>query len=360
MRRTCDRALRKTMYIVAGLALVLATTGCDALDGRSRNKKGNRLFRTTQFVDAVAEYEQALRQVDDPTIHYNLGLAYSKVFKPGAENRVLLDVVGSPACQVIPNVSPVTQQVCVKPGDKSFEECDEKNVCPSSFKCQKTEICTVDNRALADLAAQHFAKWLEANPTDNQTRGLMTQVWIDSEQFDLAITYWEGLLAQKPGDPDIMGSLAGINLKADNWRKSIEWYTKVADAVSDPAAKIAALQFIGNVAWSKLNSKTLSNEESVELADRGIGALQKAAALQPQNPKPFGLMASIYNFRAVAHGASWAAALDRAAAQDLQLVSRVLNEEAKKAQGLSTEPAPGTPAPGAATTPNPDPAKTGG
>ena len=80
----------------------------------------------------------------------------------------------------------------------------------------------------------------------------------------------------------------------------------------------------------------------------------------PDSPKPIGLQASIYNFRALAMGASWAAADDRATAQDLGRASRVKTEEAKKAQG-SDAPAP-APA-GSAATPTPSPAQgsaTGG
>ena len=188
------------------------------------------------------------------------------------------------------------------------------------------------------MAAQHFGVWLKANQTDAETRAIMTQVWLDSSQYKKAIDYWELMLGAKPNDPEIMGSLAGINLKAGDWRKSIEWFQKVAAVSKDESAKVAALQFIGNVAWSKLNQKTLSSTESVELADFGIGALQAAAELQPKNPRPFGLMASIFNFRSIAQGASWAAGLDRAKAQDLQIVSRVLSDEAKKAQGLPVTP----------------------
>ncbi|NVB78997.1 MAG: hypothetical protein HOV81_11415 [Kofleriaceae bacterium] len=243
----------------------------------------------------------------------------------------------------------MTKQVCMKPGDRRFDECDAKNVCASSFECRSAELCQLENTKVADMSGTHFGEWLKAHPEDAQTRGIMTQVWLDSSQYKVAIAYWEKLLAAKPNDPDIMGSLAGINLKAGDWRKSIEWYTKVAEAVSDPGAKVGAYQFIGNVAWAKLNSKQLTTAESVELADRGIGALQKGAELQPKNPKLVGLQASIYNFRALAHGVSWAAGLDRAAAQDLQRRSRVLSEEAKKAQGLSTTPT--TPAPAAPAAP---------
>ena len=34
-----------------------------------------------------AEYEKALKTVDDPIIHYNIALAYSKIFKPGVEDN---------------------------------------------------------------------------------------------------------------------------------------------------------------------------------------------------------------------------------------------------------------------------------
>jgi len=346
------------MRIVTVVMLVASLFGCEQLDGRNRNRKGNNLFREMRFADAAGEYEKALKEVDDPTIHYNLALAYSKVFKPGYEGTVEIERKGTPACEFIPGTSTVNKQVCVKEGSTLFTPCDEKNVCASSFKCEKIDICTLDDSKLAELAALHYGAWLKAHPSDAETRGLMTQVWIDSSQYKKAIDYWEGMLQQKPNDAEIMGALAGINLKANDWRKSIEWYNKVAASSTDPSAKVAAYQFIGNVAWSKLNSKTLTSEESVELADRGIGALQKAAELQPTNPKPVGLQASIFNFRALAMGSSWAAAIDRASAQDLQRASRVMTEEAKKAQGQEPAPAPAGSGAGSAATPSP--AKAGG
>jgi tetratricopeptide (TPR) repeat protein len=228
-------------------------------------------------------------------------------------------------------------------------------VCASSFTCQKVDLCALGNTELADDAANNFTEWLKANPKDEETRALMTQVWIDSSQYKKALDYWGKLAEAKPNDPAIMGNLAGINLKANDWKKSIEWYLKVAGISTDLSAKVAAYQFIGNVAWSKLNSKTLSRADSVDIADRGIGALQHAAELQPDNPKPLGLMASITNFRGQAQGPSWASSIDRAAAQDLQAQSRVLREKAKAAAGAPSAPV----TPGAATN-TPNPAKSGG
>lgn len=362
VRRTVDRAMR-LLGVVTLVVAVLSTLGCEQLDGRNRNKRGNRYFREMKFIDAVAQYEKALKEVNDPIIHYNVALAYSKIFKPGMEKDedLLLGVKGEFVCDQVPHVKFITKQVCVKPGDRHYDECDDKNVCASSYTCKQAELCTVSNNAVADMTAQHFGVWLSSHPEDAETRGLMTQVWIDSSQYQKALDYWQALLEKKPNDTEIMGSLAGINLKAGDWRKSIEWYTKVAESSKDESAKVAAYQFIGNVAWSKLNSKTLTTTESVELADRGIGALQKAAVIQPKNPKLFGLMGSIFNFRSLAQGASWAAGLDRASAQDLQIVSRVISEEAKKAQGQPADGAapstPQTPTPGDSTGAA---AKTGG
>lgn len=357
MRRTAVRALPRILAITLITSAAVSGLGCEQIEGRNRTRQGNRLFRETKFIDALAEYEKALKTVDHPIIHYNLGLAYSKVFKPGMDKPTRLGVVGTFVCDEIPNTQTENAQVCVKEDDRRFDDCDEKNVCASSYQCKKVDLCVLDQAQAAEAAARHFQVWVDANPSDDATRKLMTQVWIDSEQYKLALDYWSKLLEAKPNDTEIMGNLAGINLKAGDWRTSIDWYVKVADASTDLSAKVGAYQFIGNVAWSKLNSKSLTAPEAIELADRGIAALQKASELAPKNPRTVGLQASLYNFRSFTHGASWAAAIDRAGAQDLQLRSRVLTQEAKKEaeQTAPTNPSdtgtadPGASAPGGTT-----------
>ena len=176
---------RAPWKLVACLTVAALSVGCQQLDGRNTVRKGNRDFRETKFIDAAGEYEKALKSVQDPIIHYNLGLAYSKIFRPGAEAKmqITLGQKGEQVCNQIPKVTYVTKTVCIKPGDRRFDECGEgKPVCASSFKCQQAELCQADNGSLADLAASNFGEWLKANPTDAQTRGIMTQVWLDSSQ----------------------------------------------------------------------------------------------------------------------------------------------------------------------------------
>ena len=216
MSRTADRAMRLAHTLALVLVVVASATGCDSLDGRSRNKKGNRYFRETKFIDAAAEYEKALKTVDDPIIHYNLGLAYSKVFKPGLEKPVRLGVKGTFACDTIPKVEYAPAQVCVKEDDRRFDDCDEKNVCASSYECKKVDLCVMKNEGLAEAAATHFLSWLSANPDDEDTRKLMTQVWIDpgtgvkANGGDQAI--YE---AFKPGTgPNLVTSVIGVDSNA--------------------------------------------------------------------------------------------------------------------------------------------------
>ena len=416
MSRISDGA-RTSAFIAMLGAVALLGSACQELEGRNGNRKGNRLFREMQFIDAASEYQRALKQVDEPIIHYNLGLSYSKMYRPGYDKPILLGELTDPVCTEIPGTKQVQTQVCIKKPDskdqsdrRRFNDCDEKDVCPSSFDCKKTTLCTSTSPELADLAATHLQLWIKAQPADavleaelkkvrdeikaaqakhearmaalpsgdgdarageiqrnkavmdelnkrvdeltlkDDMRKMLTQAWIDTNQFDKALGYWESELAAKPNNPGIMGTIAGINLKANNWRKAIEWYHKVADAETDPDQKVAALNSIGNVAWSKLNSKSLDINDSIELADFGIGAMQEAAKIQPKLPKLYGLQASILNFRSLTHGASFAAAIDRSNAQDLLKLTRVLIEEAKKQQKQGQAPSPPAPAP---TTPSP-------
>jgi len=440
MRRSNERARQNAVTLSVAIvwcAVLGSLAGCDEIDAHNRVRTGNRMFRDTRFIDAAAEYQKSLTQIDHPVIHYNLGLAYSKVFKAGFDGPILLGTKDEFVCQALPNTKLVEAGACVKDGDRHYAECgskktdplnaaieklkkdladlkvaadakdpkdpkdEEKRVelqnqlrdkqdelgrytCSSSFKCVETSFCSLTSPVLAELAAQNFQVWIKAQPSDedikkelaaaiaavdeakkqdnnaeiairqrrvdelqtkDSTRKQMTGLWLDSEQFPKALTYWEGLLKDRPNDTEIMGTLAYINLRAGDWRKSIEWYNKVASVTAEPNSKVAAYQFIGNVAWAKLNSRTLVGADAVELADRGIGALQRASEVQPKNSKVVSLQGAIFNFRSTTHGASWAAAIDRASAQDQAKLARVMAEEAKKAQPAPAAPTPAASAP---------------
>jgi len=414
MSRTADRAMSFASVLALAASVLVIAPGCSSLDGRNKNRAGNRYFRERQFSDAAAAFEHALTEVNEPTVQFNLGLAYAKLFRTGDAKPILLGKVDEDVCKTIPKVKSIEAQVCVKPNDRTYTPCDDKNICPSSAKCEKTTFCATDSPTLANLSAEHLVVWVKAQPSDDELRvkvkeldvqleprqkelndldgklqaaeienskpenskpggkkvdvseiqlrknelteqvkklkiqrdeltlkediqGIMTQNWINSDQFKSALEYWEGVLKAQPGDLHIMAKVAGINNKAGQWREAFDWYNKAADLTKDDGVKVNLFMSIGNITWAKLNSKSLGPADSIELADKGIGALQKASALQPENPKPIGLMASIFMFRALSSGAAWAAALDRATAQDLQHTVGVLKEKQKANKAAPTD-----------------------
>jgi tetratricopeptide (TPR) repeat protein len=419
---------RLAMRIVSVLVLVVATTGCEELDGRGANRKGNRLFAEGRFKDAAAHYEKALTKVKDDRIEYNLGLAYSRIFN-GNDGLVLLAEKGSEPCERIPGVTYVTRSVCVRDRsedeDRTYPDCKTDQDCPSSNHspghCAKDlELCAIANKQLVDLSAEHLKIWIAKQPPDEEIsernkkltgelaqledqreaaateaesyrdpgtgkftnrdgyeaamrkktgieeelkikreeieenrlkftmRTMMTNLYVDSGQPDKALAFWESELKARPNDFEAMGKLAGINLKAGNWRKAIDWYQTIAEKVPEDQNKIAAYSSVGNVAWAKLNSKTLPPDEAVEVADLGIGALQRAAALAPKNAQFLRLQSSLYNFRAREHGVSWAAAIDRASGQDLKgLIDVVSGQASRPAEPPKpAEPGPNNDKPG--------------
>lgn len=385
--------MRRLVALLALSSSMLVAAGCDQLDGRNKTRHGNRLFKDSKFVEAAVEYELALKKVDDPIIHYNLGLTYTKIARAGSSEAVRIGVTGTTECNVLQGTQPEPASVCVKNNpaeeDRRFEDCDEKNICASSYTCKQVTLCTMTQASIADQSTKHFLTWIKAQPADSviapklkaaedalakarelgdvkardeaeervnnlrakdDTRTLMTQQWIDAREYQRAVDYWKSLLEEQPNDFGILGNIAGITNKAGDWRASIDWYMKAAEAAPDQDNKIATYQAIGYVAYAYLKNGTLTAAESMEAADRGIAALQMGAALAPKNPKLVGLQGSLFLYRSLAEGSSWAWLVDRASAQDLQRFSLVLAKEAKKAQEQGTA-TPSTPPPASPTAP---------
>jgi tetratricopeptide (TPR) repeat protein len=410
MTSGCVRAKRLAML---GVAVAVIACGCSSLDGRNRNRQGNRFYSDGKYPDAAGEYEKAVAQVDSPTIHYNLALAYYRIFKAGWDKPVLLAKSNEAPCSAIPNVKNVEARVCVREGDRHYSECDDKTPCPSLWECQKATFCSLDNQTIANTAAAHFLEWIKVQPSDDdlkkqqkelqaqkvalsaerdklaaepgdhspeissaknkiddidkevddllrksQAREIMTQMWLDSNQSAKAIDYWTKLHEEKPQNPDLMGMLAGIYRLSNDWRTSIHWYNEIANASPDADGKVNAYTQIGNVAWHKLASKTLPAVQAMELSDLALAALTKITVIQPDNPSPYGMMISMFNFRSLLDGASFGSAIDRATIQDLQRQSRVLKDKAKKAQDAGSSRS--TPGDGAAQNPPSGGGKTGG
>jgi tetratricopeptide (TPR) repeat protein len=281
------------LALLALLAFALLSTGCDQIDARRQIKEANKLYKDGKFEEAAPLFESALTLEPGLAIaHHNAGLTYFKMFKAGVE--------------------------------------------------------TPENKAVAAKATDHLGKYLDTNPNDLHIRDMITRVWVDSGDYPKALAYWQKEHDADPKNRDVIEKLAGINFKAGNWEEAASWYQKEADVSPDDAGRIAAYLNIAKLGWNKLSNreKTLGAER-IRVADLSLAALQKAEALDSQSMEIEGYIASVYEFRSLAHGVSWAAAIDRASTQAHRAKWRVLKEAADKAakQQNPTAPAPAAPAP---------------
>src|SRR6185295_1938805 len=151
-------------------AVLAGLCGCEEIDAHNRVRKGSRLFRDTRFIDAAAEYEKSLTQIDDPRIHYNLGLAYSKIFRAGFEGPILLGTKDEFVCRVLPNVKVVEAGGCVKEGDRHFAECGAKRTDPAAAAIDKLK------KELAELKAATDAKEPKDPKDDDKKVELQSQL----------------------------------------------------------------------------------------------------------------------------------------------------------------------------------------
>jgi tetratricopeptide (TPR) repeat protein len=281
------------MSVALGL---LAQVGCDSLSARSLVQEGNSLYDDQEYEKAIVKYEAALAK--DPklgVIHHNLGLAYSRLFRPGVE--------------------------------------------------------TPENKALVDKAAVHLKWWLDRHPNDAKVRKYLINMWVDASDYQPVLDFFMGEHQKDPQNRAIVEKIAGVHLARTDWRSSIEWYYKAVELAPDAQAKLANYTNIANVAFGQLwtSQARLKNRGTArtEIAEIGLGAAEKGLALgltaDSKHIQLTSYSQQLWNQHALAQGPYWAAQIDRAEAQTFEQQVRVLREEAKKNQ----PPA----APATATTP---------
>jgi tetratricopeptide (TPR) repeat protein len=281
-----SRIIRLLVAASITSALLLTASGCDELNARRKVQAAGKLYESGQFEEAAKLYEEVLAVINTGHVaevaHYNAGITYNKIFRPGVE--------------------------------------------------------TPDNLEIADRTTQHFGAYLESQPNDNEIIGLMTQIWLDSGQHQNALRYWEREHAKNPRDTEVIGILAGIERQAGNWEKAVAWYYKAAEAMSSAEGKADSYTNVGKLAANRLlNREQVFWTGRLEIADIGIAALQKAVELMPKNPETHTYLGGLYLLRSEAHQASWAQMIDRSSGNYHYGRAAALKRE--------LEGAPATPAP---------------
>ncbi len=267
---------RGILFIISAICSALLFGSCSELEARRGIQKGDKLYEEGKYAEAIELYEKSLEASDLAVGHHNLAVAAFIAFQPGIETKA--------------------------------------------------------NLAYAQKASKHFQAYLKLKPNDTEIIELMTTVWLDSDQTDVALAYWEEQRAENPTDIAPIRKLGTIQRLAGNYEEALKWdYTRVELASTDKDRVLALVQ-IGQLQYSRLSKATMVDEERVSVADSGIQALQQALALQPENAKLHSLIATIYQFRALAHQAGWAQLADNASQRFHHIKRKALADAAKAKQ----------------------------
>ena len=285
----------KRFWPVAALVVTCGAFGlggCQQLSARRDVQNGNSLFEDEKYEEAAAAFEDALAKEPNLEIaNYNAGLAYYKQF-----------------------------HAVSNPKSPDYDK----------------------NKKIADKAVKHFQDWLQANPDDNDTAELISEIWVNSGEYDKALAYWQGEHDAHQKEARPFKQIASIYYKQNKFDETAKAYMDEAAVEGQVADQVTAYLSVGRLSYQKLSDfQKVVGEERIHFADVGISALQKAAALDPHSVEAESMQAALYNMRSLAHGAYWAEAIDRAVALHHTKRVSVIREEAKKQQQANPAPQPG-------------------
>jgi len=210
-------------------AAVLLGPGCNGFRERVFLKKGNELYTAQKYEEAIVQYDELLK-VNPKSWegNYLKSVCYLALYHPGSEH----------------------------PKDKDY--------------------------AVKGLAA--FEKTLELTAPDPETREKTEKFYLSfldsAGEKEKAIAYLEKQLATRPGDVALINQIATMYQKNNDFTKALEYFEKRANL--DPTNK-EAWYTLGVKCWDRSyhGGLSVSQEEREAVVDKGIKALDKALAIDP-------------------------------------------------------------------------------
>ena len=204
---------------------LLCGSGCEQIEARSLAKEGNTLYKAGRFPQALAKFQRAaLLDPDFPTIQLHLGYT----------NLALFTAQGSD---------------------------------PDADK-------------YARQAAAGFRRYMKLKPGDERGARFYLQTLMDSGRNSEALQFLRRQHAKNPRDVKVVASLGALASKTGHFDEALKWYEKRADLLPGEAK---ARYMVGTLCWRHLyKNQTVSAARRVQLADRGVTALQLAVKMQPE------------------------------------------------------------------------------
>jgi len=246
--RGVDMRTNRGWLAVPILVAIVLAPGCKNIRERGLLKKGNSLYTAQKYEEAIQQYSQLLEL--DPKnwlANYLTAVSYLALYHPGSDH----------------------------PKDKEYAE---KGI--AAFE-----------RTLALPAP---------TPEDREKTERFYLSFLDSAgEKDKAISYLEKQLEARPSDLALINQIATLYQKKGDFSKALEYFEKRAEM--DPNNK-EAWYTLGVNCWARSyhGKETVSMEEREMVVDKGIMALDKALAIDPNYFEALSYINLIYREKAKA------------------------------------------------------------
>jgi len=213
---------------VAALLLAAAgiSAGCNKLKSKQEIKKGHEFAKSQQYQTALASYQEAFRlDPNEKKLHKAIGYAYMGMYQPGSKH-------------------PKDLEMAVK-------------------------------------AIENLKIYVDAYPQDRKAREVILSLYLSTERFDEAVSFYQQMLQENPNDAKAMSSLASIYFKRGDFNGGVAWLEKRI-AAEPPEVRPEVYHLIGAQAWDRsYNYLDLGPVERAQIVEQGLQALNKAVELRP-------------------------------------------------------------------------------
>jgi tetratricopeptide (TPR) repeat protein len=133
----------------------------------------------------------------------------------------------------------------------------------------------------AGKAIEHLKQYLDAYPEDKKAREFLLSLYLGTERYDDAVSFYEQMLKEDPKDVKAIGSLASIYFKKGEFDQGVAMLEKRLD-IEPRDAHPEIYHLIGAQAWDRsYNYPDIDPETKNHMLDRGMEALNKALEIRP-------------------------------------------------------------------------------